>query len=254
MKAMVNRRECMLQLVREKGEVSMTEFKKEFPNVSEMTIRRDIEFLDQNKLIVRVHGGAKSIESVVSYTEDRYTIRSIKNADLKKNIAQKAVKLIKPHTSIFLDSGTTTTALAQVFPDIECLACTSGLTCAIELARLKNVQIIMSGGRVNTNSLSTYGNYDMENLRNMNFDIAFLGATGCTEKAEFTTGIYEEGVLKRTVISRSQCCVMLMDSHKFGKAYPCTFAEMSDVDILISDEELNPAFAEQLRGKGVALM
>lgn len=249
-----NRQESMLQLIREKGQVSIAELKIFFPDVSEMTIRRDIDQFKIKKQVLRVPGGVKSIESVIEFVEDRYAMRSLENNDLKQMIVQKAIGFIKPHMCIFLDSGSTTTLLAHMFPDVECIVCTTGITCAYELSKLKNVKTIMFGGWVNSNSLSTYGNCDMSNIFRSNFDIAFMGVTGYDDHAGFTTGMYDEGVLKRTVIGRSKSSVFLMDSSKIGRIFPSTFAEVEDVDFLISDENINVETRKKLEEKGVVLL
>lgn len=251
---MGNRHETMLQIIQSKGQISIAELKKYFPDISEMTIRRDIDQLEQEKQVLRIHGGVKSITSVLNFVEDRYAMRSIENQEQKLEIAQKAVSLIKPKMCIFLDSGSTTTTLAQVFPDVECIVYTTGLTCALELARLKNARIVMVGGWVNPNSLCTYGSYDIANLRRSNFDLCLMGVTGYTNEAGFTTGLYDEAELKRTALQRSQKRVILMDSQKIGKAFPCTFAEPEDMDVVISDKKLDEETKKIFLEKEIVLL
>jgi len=82
---------------------------------------------------------AKSIEAIVGLTEELYSKRLLHNVEQKSFIAEKALTLLEPNTSVFIDSGTTTTALARIMPDSNLRIFTSGLTCALELARLKGV-------------------------------------------------------------------------------------------------------------------
>ncbi len=251
---MLNRHENMLKLIKLNEQMSFAELKKAFSDVSEMTIRRDIDQLEHEKKVLRVPGGVKSIESVVDFIEDRYALRSIENLEFKKEIALKAVSLIKPRMCIFLDSGSTTTAFAHLFPDIECLVYTTGLTCAIELSKLKKVKTVMLGGWVNKNSLSTYGSIETLGLNCLNFNLSFVGVTGFDEKAGFTTGISDEASIKQIASQRSKQRVVLMDSLKIGHILPCTFAEPKDVDIVISDSNIDLKTKKYFEFHGVTLL
>ena len=132
---MVDRRELIAALIRAQGEVTISELHKQFPNVSEMTLRRDLEHLEKSGKIIRVYGGAKSLEAIIGLTEERYGQRTLERVEQKNLMASKAVSLLKPDTSVFIDSGTTTTAFARALPDLNLRIITSGLTCALELAR-----------------------------------------------------------------------------------------------------------------------
>lgn len=103
------RRNAIAELVNKHGTVSFSQIKEQFPQVSEMTLRTDLKALDAAKEIVRIHGGAKSVQLVIG-TDDYLTRRAVRNIQSKQEIAKKAVQLILPDTVIFLDSGSTTTA------------------------------------------------------------------------------------------------------------------------------------------------
>lgn len=250
----INRREMLVELVRREGEVSMAKLSKHFPDVSEMTLRRDLEYLDRMGQVVRVHGGAKSIESIVGKTEELYAQRLVHNVESKNVIARKALELLEPNTSLFLDSGTTTTALARIMPDKEFRIFTSGLTCALELARLQNSSVDLVGGTLNKVSLSTYGSRALHQLENVNFDITFLGVTGFTLKAGFTTGLLEDCQLKQGTMKKASKVVLLMDSSKIGKVKTYTFANLDDVDIVIVDDDIDEAYVEEIKKREVEVI
>lgn len=107
------RRESILRFVNERGSASFSEIRVQLPDVSEMTIRRDLEFLSQENRLIRVLGGAKSVGSLVGTAEDAYTKRSGVQAEDKTFIAQKALQLLKPDSTVFLSSGTTMYQLAK---------------------------------------------------------------------------------------------------------------------------------------------
>ncbi|AEV30438.1 transcriptional regulator of sugar metabolism [Sphaerochaeta pleomorpha str. Grapes] len=250
---MKNRRNQIEEFINENGAVSFSLLKTAFPTVSEMTLRNDLKALDEMRLIVRVHGGAKSVDRIIG-TDDLLNKRFCRNVEKKRCIAEKAANLIYPSTSIFLDSGSTVTELARKFPDEPHLVFTSGIHCAIELAKLSKVQIFMPGGKINPSSMSISGSDSCEKIREMNYDIAFLGTTGYMKTTGFNCGALEESSLKRAVISRAETTVLLMDSSKVEISNTFSFANVQDIDILISDDELDPQIAEYFRNNNIKVL
>jgi len=102
MDAMEQRRNTIVDLVNQNGNISFAQLKKKFPQISEMTLRTDLKTLDEAKRIVRVHGGAKSVDVVVG-TDDMLSRRLVRNIEAKQLIAQKALNFIRKVTAIFLD-------------------------------------------------------------------------------------------------------------------------------------------------------
>ena len=145
---MEERRDAIVELVNARGTVSFRQLKEAFPNVSEMTLRTDLKALDAEGRIVRIHGGARSVEQIIG-TDGLLSTRTAKNTDAKNLIARKALSLIRPNTTVFLDSGSTTTSFAAALPDENLLIFTSGLTCAAELARLERPSTYLVGGKLN---------------------------------------------------------------------------------------------------------
>ncbi len=144
---MEQRRNAIVELVNREGSLSFVQLKEAFPSVSEMTLRTDLKALDQaRRRVVRVHGGVKSVEVVVG-TDDQFGRRTARNASEKQIIAEKAAALLRPNTTVFLDSGSTATAVARCVPDEPMLIFTSGLTCAIELARLEKPKVSFPAAR-----------------------------------------------------------------------------------------------------------
>lgn len=241
MDAMENRRTAIAELVNRLGTVSFAQIKDQFPNVSEMTLRTDLKALDAAKEIVRIHGGAKSVQLVIG-TDDYLTRRSVRRMEAKQEIARKAVSLIRPDTVVFLDSGSTTTELARIFPDQSNLIYTTGLSCATELASLTQPVIMLTGGQLNRYSISMYGISAIRELEQVNFHQTFLGVTGYSAKAGFTCGNNEEAMLKRTAIDQADQVIVLMDSSKTEVRSTYTICGLEDVDIIISDGELPESF------------
>ncbi len=250
---MRERQKKMLNLINERGAISFAQLKSAFPNVSEMTIRNDLKTLDELKHIVRVHGGAKSVDRIIG-TDDLINKRAIRNVDKKNEIADKAVKLLFPGTSVFLDSGSTLTSFASKIPDQSQLIFTSGLLCAIELAKLKNIHLYIIGGNINKLSMSVKGSDSCEKVKENNYDIVFLGTTGYIKGIGFNCGSDEEAALKRAVISRADKVVVLMDSTKIDISNPFNFATVNDIDIVVSDSYLEPELKKYFQNNSVEII
>lgn len=253
MDVMNTRRKDIVSFVNQKGNVSFQELKDQFPNVSDMTLRTDLKYLDHERLLIRIHGGAKSLETI-SGNDDYLSRRFIKNTDEKKEIAQKASKLIKKNTTIFIDSGSTTTYFSQLFPNQKNIIYTSGLTCATELAKLTSAKVCITGGIINANSLSVNGTHGINYLKNVNFDSVFMGVTRYSPRTGFTCESSEDAELKRAVIDKADTVIVLMDSSKVNISGTYTICDLSDVDILVSDSKLPNDFLEECKNQGVKVL
>ena len=247
------RRKAIVDLIDSEGSVSFATLKASFPSVSEATLRNDLKVLDEGNHIVRVFGGAKSVQQVIG-TDDYYFLRSQRNVAKKQLIAQKAIALLRPNDSIYLDSGTTLMEFAKCIPDDRYLILTSGLNSAIEMAQLSQASVHVVGGELNRFSLSTFGEKSVTELQSINFNTAFLGATSYSEKYGFMCGSENESILKRTVMERSGKVILLMDSSKIGKTSTYTFAAPGSVDILVSDDDLSERTRHNFESRHVVII
>lgn len=253
MDSMDTRRKQIVELVNRQGYVRFVQIKENFPNVSEMTLRTDLKVLDQEKKIVRIHGGAKSVQLVIG-TDDYLGSRSVRNLEKKEEIAKKAVRLIKPDTAVFLDSGSTTTRLAHLFPDQSNLIYTTGLSCATELAGLSRPTVLIPGGKMNRYSLSVYGTSVVKELERVNFHQTFLGVMNYEHQTGFTCGNNEEAILKRTAIGQAEQVIVLMDSSKPGAKGTYSICGLEDVDIIVSDGNLSEEFISECKKQDVLIL
>lgn len=248
------RRRLILDIVRREGSVTLARLQEQLPDVAEITIRRDLEALDRQRRLVRIRGGAKSLESILGISEDSYANRLVNNVEEKRLIAQKAVKLLRPKISVFLDSGSTAYCLACIMPDEEYFITTSGITCAMELSKLQRPHLRMLGGVVNKNSFSVNGDVSVAELSDLNFNIAFLGATGYIPGRGFVTSVPEDYMLKKTVVENSRQVVMLVDSTKVGKLSTYTIAPLCRVDMVVVDDGFREEELAAIREAGVTVL
>ena len=249
-----SRREQILDYINQHHEVSFTSIRELLPEVSEMTIRRDLEYLSQNNKIIRVLGGARSVGSLMRTSEDAYTQRSLVQAEGKAVIAKKALQLIEPDSTIFLGSGTTTYQLAKLIPNGTYYIITTCLNCAIELSALEDVSILMLGGCVNKNSYCVNGSIAAQMVENMRFNTAFLGVSGYFSGKGFATSVAEDYVLRQKIVERSDRTVILMDSSKVAPKGIYTFAPLESVDYVISDGKLPAETVDELTASGICVL
>ena len=250
---MQERRQKIVEFVNRLGTVSFAQLRAAFQEVSEMTLRTDLKALDEERRLVRVHGGAKSVEVVVG-TDDFLLRRSLRAAPEKAQIARKALGLLRPDMTIYLDSGSTTTGLAHLIPDERYQIFTNSLSCANELLRLTRARVFLPGGFVNRYSQSLCGVHPIHFISGVNFDLALIGTTSYAEKSGFSCGMEEEAQLKRAVIAQAERSYVLMDAGKVGLKSTFSFASLDDVDGIVSDDALPGEVVTACRARGVQVL
>lgn len=233
-----DRHKLIEEVVNNEGAISFANLKKYLPHISDMTLRRDLEYLDKEGRIIRIYGGARSVLSSIG-TENNYVSRSALHVENKVEIASKAIQLLRPNTAIFIDSGTTVTEFCKLIPQEHYLIYTSGITCVLELKRLEKAEIFLLGGRLNPQSISTNGMSAINSFCNIHFNTAFIGSTGYDRLHGFTCGNSDDAVLKAEAIRRADRSIILLDSTKIGLTSTYTFASAGDVDTVVTDSSLS---------------
>ena len=231
--------EDIAEIIDKRGKMTLDQLEKEFPNVSQMTLRRDLYQLEEDGRIIRVRCGAMSVKEVQKVSGEAYVKKTTINTDAKLVIAQKAAKLIEEGTCLFLDGGTTAMYLSKELPDINCSIFTNGIAVAMELAQKKNVQITIVGGQLMKDNLSTSSPVAKEYFAASNFELAIVSATAFTPENGFSCNSQIESDLLRQIFKKARHVYMMLDSSKIGKINPFTFANIDDIDVLISDDKLS---------------
>ena len=247
------RREIINQTIQKKGEVKIKELKEMFPDVSGMTLRRDLNHLEEKGQIVRIWGGAKSINHLTESKEKHYSSRETENIDAKIKIANKAVNFIETGRSIFVDSGTTTMCLAETIPNQDLSIITSGPNIGMEIIDKNNPSVTLIGGKLNRNNISVSGPNSLKFIENINVDIAFMGTSGFSPDNGFTSGDFNECQLKENIIQKARKVIMLMDLSKIDKNMPFTFAQLEDIDILVSEDKPSENICKILKDKEIEI-
>lgn len=235
------RRYDITEYINNLGSVSFDQLKKHFSTVSEMTLRTDLKELAACGKIIRVRGGARSVDSSTR-ASDLYLKRLQRNVDKKEQIALKAEAYLhdrlskSPNLTIYLGSGSTVTEIAKHFPDEWCTIVTNSISCAYALTPLKKPTVIVNGGTLNRFNCCCDSVSSLAYIERINFDIMFLAVAGYAEETGFTCvkEIMDDTI--PIVKSRSKKIIVPIDSTKFGVTYPITHATLDDVDIIISDD------------------
>jgi len=245
------RLERMKAYIEQKGVVTIKELQALFPEVSLMTVHRDLDMLMEAGSVVKFRGGAKSVRH---NGDPEFNVRIGENNSGKFAIAQKAMELLQPHSSVFLDASTTNLMLARSLPDINLNIITTGPSIALELCRLHNPVITLCCGTVNRKNLALSGQNTLEMLDKINIDIAFIGVSGCSVEAGFTCGTEGDMLVKRKVIQKARTSVVMCTKEKLKCLMPYTFANFSDVDYLICDEPLPEMFQTAAKEAGLNIL
>lgn len=250
------RQSRILQVLEEKGEVQLQQLRSIFPDVSVMTLRRDLISLENEGRLIRTHGGAVSVKKLSSIKgeEDAYSIREAENVEAKMKIAEKAVSMVERGRSIYFDAGTTVMCLAKILPDDSFFIVTSAANIALELVKKLRLSVVTLGGQINRYTLSASGPDAVSMLENINIDIAFMAASGFSIDNGFTVANIYECELKRKVVKKAKKVIMLMDTSKINKDLAFTYATLEDIDLWICEKELPPDVDAEARKKGVEIL
>ncbi len=233
------RRVLVREILTSKPFTSLKELEARFPDVSSMTLRRDIEFFERQGDVIKVRGGARSMKFITTSMEEKITTRVTENTYPKQKIAQEAAKFIETGRSIFLDSGSTTIQLAPLLPAGRLSVNTTDPTLALELVKKENVMVSLVGGLLSKDNLSLSGMQSVDYVNKVNIDVALISPSGFSLNNGFTSGNYNESELKSSIVKKAGRVIMLIHSSKIGKSLPYTFCGLEQVDILITDLPLN---------------
>lgn len=231
--------------------VTIKELQSLFPDVSLMTIHRDLDVLVQRGAIIKIRGGARAVR----HTGDPgFEERLQENNTGKAAMAAKALSLIQPGSTIFLDASTTNLMLARSLPDIKLNIFTTAPNIAIELCKLQNPSITQCCGNLNRKTMSLSGQNTLDMLERINIDLAFIGVSGCNADAGFTCGTEGDMAVKAMVMRKARTKVMMCDKSKFSRLMPYTFARFSDADYLVSDDSIPDAVVRELETNNVTIL
>lgn len=243
------RQKRVCDLIRQRNAVRVDEL-CEALSVSPATIRRDLEALEAEGAIRRVHGGA--VDGQPRLEEPLFDDKTVLAGEEKRCIARQALAHIREGDTVYLDGGSTVLELARLLRDrCDITVVTNSLRAATELAAA-GPRLILLGGEFRRRSQTVVGTMTCSLLETVYLNVAFMGTIGITEDG-LTTTDPNEAFTKKLVMTRAQQVVLLVDSSKIGKVSFAHAGGPGDLGVLITDGGADMRFVKRLRKLGVTV-
>jgi DeoR/GlpR family transcriptional regulator of sugar metabolism len=229
---LVERRQEIIDAVGKAGKLSVAQLSDHF-DVSEVTIRQDLQELHDQGFLLRTRGGAVSSKRM---PEMSFDMRQQQNAAEKARIGHAAAALVSNGDTLFLDASTTAHAMIPLLKKFsELTVVTNSLKVALAFLDAPQIQVTLPGGHLRRESISLVGLTDDSPMPPINIQTGFFGARGLTLEEGLTDVNMNEVALKRRIIQSCRQVVALVGSHKWGKVAAYTFARLPQIDMIITD-------------------
>ncbi len=250
--AVDERRAEITALVRKNGSVRVAELSKIYA-VSEVTIRTDLEYLESQGQLSRVHGGAVGTGKM--YANMDLSERYMTNSAAKRAVATRAADLIQDNDTIMMNAGTT---LAYILHEIQgkknISIVTNSIQNALEVSSYPGVNVILLGGEVDSKYQFVYGNDTLAQLERYHANKCILSVDGIHERDGLTLYYANESGILRKMIELSEEVIIVSDSSKLGRSAFSRVANLDDVDILVTNKKDGAAEIEVLREVGARVI
>ncbi|HWR45107.1 DeoR/GlpR family DNA-binding transcription regulator [Sporomusa sp.] len=232
----------ILQLVKIGNPVTVTSLSQRF-GVSESTVRRDLQELEDNGLIQRTHGGAISVQTGFEMSFQEKEVRFLTE---KQQIATLAANLVNDGETVLIDSGTTTLEIARLLRSKKITVATNSMDIAQVFSDDAGVETVLLGGTLRKNTRALVGYLTNDALRKMYFDKVFLAANGIDAEFGITTPNLTEAETKRYMLQAGKEKILVADHSKIGQRSLCRICGLEEIDLLITDKGINDADDQQL--------
>lgn len=224
------RHEIILEMLHEKRSITVTEIKDRL-GISESTIRRDLNALDQDRKLTKVFGGAVALDAAPFVKELSVPQKLKVNEQEKRCIARHAVSLIQPHDFIYLDAGTTTGYMLEYLMERDVTFATNAVEHARRLA-VAGYRVILIGGELRGTTEAVVGAQAIITIQEYHFTIGFFGTNGINLHYGCSTPDNSEALVKKTALRQCGKAYILADSAKFDEVSCVSFAGYYDAQII----------------------
>ncbi len=249
----VERRKIILSKLTEEGQVLVHELSHQF-DVSEVTIRNDLDQLEKKNMLIRARGGAIKMEGGVGI-DYRISDKDKLHLEEKIRIGKRAAKMIKDRDTIVIDSGTTTAEIVKNLPPVSDLTVvTNALNIVNQLITFHNVNVIIPGGYLRRTSLSLVGPLAEKNLQNLYVDKVFLGVDGFDTRHGVYTPNIEEAHLNQLMIGLAREVILVADSSKFLRKSLAYICDLEKIHTVITDEGISEEDRKRIEDAGINLI
>ncbi len=237
-----------MQALNERGALHVVELASEL-DCSEMTVRRDLESLEREGVLRRVHGGA--VRSALGAEETPYALRALQRVEAKAAIGAAASTLLVDGETVVLDGGSTALEVARALGERRLTVMPLALRPAIELCDYPGVRLIVPGGEVRPGELSFTGSLTEPAFAALRFDTYVMSVCGIDQDAGITTHLLAEATVKRAAVRASRRVIVVADSSKLGSVAFGHICPLADVDVLVTDGGADEEVLQALVRAGV---
>lgn len=249
MSNIAERHKYILEHLKQDGYVKVQDL-SEILEVSEVTIRKDLKYLESKKMLYRNHGSASSLSSIIS--DKHIDVKEKLQMDEKKRIAKAACDLLSDNDKIIIASGTTLLAFANELDfNNNITVITSSVKVSLTLCYNPNIEIVQLGGIMRKNSVSVVGHYTENILESLSCNKLFLGVDGIDLDYGLTTSDMNEARVNQRMIDAAQKVILLTDSSKFGKRGFCKICDVNRINHIITDSAAPTQIVEMLRERDI---
>jgi len=241
----------ILTLLEANGTVRTTDLAEEF-QVTDETIRRDLQVLADGGQLTRIHGGASSLNgrpSLHSFTE-----RSGINVEKKRQIARASLEWIQPGRTYAFDSSTTANEMVRLLPDLPFRVITNAYSVIGPLLDREQVEIVSTGGRYHPKTQTFVGGESYHSIRRHNIDRAFVSCIGLDLDRGAAEGFQEQALFKEMLVEAAEETVLLVDSSKLGQRSEYFFASLENISQIITDGGIRPEQLDSLQRAGCSVV
>lgn len=245
------RQKKISELLKEQSSLKVSALTEIF-NVSESTIRRDLQEMDEKGLLTRTHGGAVSIQS--TSFEPSFKEKEIEDHDKKVIIGKIAASMIKDGDTILLDSGTTTLEVAKHINAHKVTVITNSIDIASVLLHNENIDLIVTGGSMRFTTRAMVGTITENVLKNFRVDKAFIGTNGISIEEGITTPNFAEAQTKKAMMNVANKVIVLADSSKFNKVCFSVISPIRAVSSIITSGNLDKEILKDFEDAGVEII
>ncbi|MEA4870950.1 MAG: DeoR/GlpR family DNA-binding transcription regulator [Christensenella sp.] len=243
------RRKKILEILRRDGQVRVAQL-SETLGATVVTIRSDLDALEQDGYLERTQGGA--IQTMKNYYNLEFQRRKQEHMENKKAIAAAAAALVRDGDTLFINSGTTTYFTAVELKQRKNLnVVTNSISVAVELGGLPTFRVILLGGDISAQYSFTYGEDVKEQISRYRANWAVLSVDGVNPGTGITTYHAEESVIDRIMVERAQTAVIVADSSKLGRESFSRISAFSSGTLLVTDQNADPVYLQRIREEGV---
>ena len=248
----IERRNAILAKLNAEGKVIVTDLSREF-DVTEETIRRDLEKLDNEGLATKTYGGAVAIHNL--NIDLPFNVRKRANVERKQKIAEKIARMIHDGDYIMLDASSTAIYVAKSITNRKNITLiTNSVEILVEFADKSDWKILSTGGSLKKGALSLVGASAERMIRGFHVDLAVCSSKGIDMSMGVTDSNEKDSEIKQAIFGAANRKILAVDSTKFDKISFVHVCELSDIDTVVTDEAPSERWVEYFKDRDVELV